>query len=131
VPRADWRIEVPPLRSLSLDARGIPTGTAAPAPGGASSLGGRAYDDAFDGVEPGAMFAVAGGRRRFEVRFESGFTATQVYAPLTEDVVCFEPMTAPTNALVSGDGLRLVAPGAADATAFSITVRHTELATAP
>jgi hypothetical protein len=31
-------------------------------------------------------------------------------------------MTAPTNALVSGDGLRLVAPGERDVTAFSIRV---------
>jgi aldose 1-epimerase len=122
VPRADWRIELPALRALALDDRGIPTGASTQAPASASTLGGRAYDDAFDGVEPGARFAVVGGGRRIVVDFETGFSATQVFAPLTEDVICFEPMTAPTNALVSGVGLRVVEPGAHDVSAFSITV---------
>jgi aldose 1-epimerase len=122
VPRAEWRIELPALRALALDDRGIPTGASTSAPAATHVLGERAWDDAFDGVEPGAAFAVAGGGRRLAVRFEAGFAATQVYAPLTEDVVCFEPMTAPTNALVSGMGLRLVEPGAEDVSAFSIGV---------
>lgn len=93
-----------------------------PAPATAQRLGDRAYDDAFDGVEPGVTFAVSGGGRRIAVRLETGFPAAQVFAPLSEDVICFEPMTAPTNALVSGDGLRTVRPGAADMSAFTVTV---------
>lgn len=123
VPRADWLIELPPLRALAVDDRGIPTGATMPAPAAATTLGDHAHDDAFDGVEPGAAFSVSGGGRRIEVRFETGFPATQVFAPLSEDVICFEPMTAPTNALVSGAGLRVVAPGADDVTAFAIAVR--------
>ena len=39
-----------------------------------------------------------------------------------EDYICFEPMTAPTNALVSGDRLQLVAPGEEYIARFSISV---------
>jgi galactose mutarotase-like enzyme len=122
VPRADWRVELPALRALTLDDRGIPTGEGRPVEATAFALGERAFDDGFDGVAPGAAFAVSGGGRRLAVRFEEGFGAGQIFAPLAEDVVCFEPMAAPTNALVSGDGLRLVAPGEQDVTRFSIEV---------
>ena len=50
------------------------------------------------------MFALEGGGRRIEVEFEAGYPVAQVYAPPGEDYVCFEPMTAPIDALVSGDG---------------------------
>ena len=42
--------------------------------------------------------------------FDSGYQMAQVYAPAAHDVIAFEPMTAPTNSVVSGDGLRHVAP---------------------
>jgi aldose 1-epimerase len=45
-----------------------------------------------------------------------------VFAPEGQPFICFEPMTAPTNALVSGVGLRLVEPGDEYRTAFSIAV---------
>ncbi|ADB54052.1 aldose 1-epimerase [Conexibacter woesei] len=122
VPRAQWRVELPALRHLRLDARSIPTGAGEPVAATAYALAERALDDGFTGVEPGALFAVSGGGRRVEVRFERGYPAAQVFAPLAEDVVCFEPMTAPTNALVSHDGLRSVAPGARDTAVFSIGV---------
>jgi aldose 1-epimerase len=48
------------------------------------------------------VFAVEGGGRRIEVAFEHGFPVAQVFAPAARDVVCFEPMTAPANALVTG-----------------------------
>jgi galactose mutarotase-like enzyme len=43
-----------------------------------------------------------------------------VFAPPGEEVVCFEPMTAPTNALESGDGLREVAPGESFEAVFTV-----------
>ncbi len=122
VARADWRIELPAMQSLQLDDRSVPTGASEPAPAFDGTLGDRAYDDAFALDADTATFAVSGGDRRIEVRFQRGFAAAQVYAPLTEDVVCFEPMTAPTNALRSGDRLRTVAPGADDVTSFAIAV---------
>ncbi len=57
----------------------------------------------------GAVFAVSGGGRRLEVHFEHGYPAAQIFAPAAEDVVCFEPMTAPTDALRRG-GYRCARP---------------------
>jgi galactose mutarotase-like enzyme len=37
-------------------------------------------------------------------------------------VICFEPMTAPTNALVSGHGLTWVRPGSSYTATFAIEV---------
>jgi aldose 1-epimerase len=54
--------------------------------------------------------------------FEENYPVAQVFAPEGEDFVCFEPMTAPTNALVSGDGLRRINPGAHFSARFSIRV---------
>jgi aldose 1-epimerase len=45
-----------------------------------------------------------------------------VYAPRAGQFICFEPMTAPTNALRSGDGLRVLAPGERFTAGFSIAV---------
>jgi aldose 1-epimerase len=121
VPRADWHVELPAMRRVALDARGIPDGRSAPSPATAGPLGDRTYDDAFAGLGAGAAFVVAGGGRRLTVRFDEGFPHAQVFAPTALDVVCFEPMTAPVNALVSTDGLTLLAPGERYAATFSIT----------
>jgi hypothetical protein len=53
----------------------------------------------------------------------AGYPFAQVFAPPTEDVVCFEPMTAPVNALATGHDLRFAAPRA-DAT-FRVSVTPT------
>jgi aldose 1-epimerase len=45
-----------------------------------------------------------------------------VFAPQDMDYVAFEPMTAPTSALTSGRGLRVVAPGGQFRAAFRIRV---------
>ena len=54
--------------------------------------------------------------------FDEGYPCAQIFAPAGEPVICFEPMTAPTNALVSGDGLRTVAPAADFTAVFAIAV---------
>jgi galactose mutarotase-like enzyme len=125
VARGDWLIETPALRHLSLDDRGLPTGATTSRPPAEEPLGDKAFDDAYDHVEDGAVFAVSGGGRRLEVRFEQGYSATQIFAPLAEDpeqaIVCFEPMTAPTDAL-SRDGYRSARPGEPAVAVFSIRV---------
>jgi galactose mutarotase-like enzyme len=45
-----------------------------------------------------------------------------VFSPPGAPFVCFEPMTAPTNALRSGGGLRQVAPGGRATAVFAIEV---------
>jgi aldose 1-epimerase len=121
VPRADWVIETPPLRHLALDDRGLPTGESAPQPPGSEPLGDKGFDDAYDQVADGAVFAVSGGGRRIEVHFEQGYPAAQIFAPPAEALVCFEPMAAPTDALSRG-GYRSARPGEPAIARFSIRV---------
>jgi len=121
LPRAQWIIETPPLRHLTVDHRGLPTGETSAQPTTSEPLGDKAFDDGYDQVTDGAVFAVSGGGRRLEVHFEHGYPAAQIFAPLAEDVVCFEPMTAPTDALRRG-GYRSALPGEPAVAVFSIRV---------
>jgi galactose mutarotase-like enzyme len=121
VPRAEWLIETPTLRHLRLDERALPTGEAANQPALTEPLGDKTFDDAYDHVANGAVFAVSGGGRRIEVHFEQGYPAAQIFAPPGEDVVCFEPMTAPTDALRQG-GYRSAPLGESTTAVFSIHV---------
>ncbi len=125
VARSEWIIETPPLRHLRLDDRGLRTGESEQQPAKEEPLADNAFDDAYDQVADGAVFAVSGGRRRVEVHFEHGYPVTQIFAPPAEDpdkaVVCFEPMTAPTDALRRG-GYRCARPGEPAVTQFSIRV---------
>jgi aldose 1-epimerase len=122
VPRAEWEVALPVRRRARLDDRGIPTGEAEPfaAPGG--RLGETTYDDLFVELCHPPEFHLRGGGRRLEVRFEQGYPVAQVYAPAGEDFICFEPMTAPTNALVTGERLHVVAPRGAYSARFAIAV---------
>ena len=63
------------------------------------------------------------GGRTLTVTFERGYPVGQVFAPAGSQFICFEPMTAPTNALRSGVGLRRVMPGREFTAVFSIAVR--------
>ncbi|MEZ0349213.1 aldose 1-epimerase [Mycobacterium sp. pR1184] len=119
--RGEWIIETPPLRHLSLDGRGLPTGEFSQQPAKKEPLGDKAFDDAYDQVAEGAVFAVSGGGRRLEVHFEQGYSATQIFAPPGEELVCFEPMTAPTDALSRG-GYRTARPGEPAVSVFSIRI---------
>src|SRR5690348_8259157 len=121
VPRAEWQVEMPTMRHLMLDDTGIPNGAVSESPAVAEPLGDKLFDDGFDQVSEGAVFAVSGGARRLEVCFERGYPAAQVFAPAGETVICFEPMTAPTDALRSG-GYRSARPNEPDTTVFSIKV---------
>jgi galactose mutarotase-like enzyme len=119
--RREWIIETPALRHLSLDEKGLPTGESSEQPAKKEPLGDNTFDDAYDQVADGAVFAVSGGERRLEVHFEQGYSAAQIFAPPGEDVVCFEPMTAPTDALSRG-GYRSARPGEPAVAVFSIRV---------
>jgi galactose mutarotase-like enzyme len=122
VPREHWLVSLPRRRHLRLDARSIPTGVAERRPARRFRLGDRTFDDGYDGLADGARFGVAGGGRTLTVVLESGFPAGQVFAPPRSGFVCFEPMTAPTNALASGAGLRRATFGAPFTAVFSIRV---------
>lgn len=121
VPREEWTLSTPPMRHRPVDDTGIPTGAHEPWPGGTEQLKITAYDDGFDRVPEGAMFTLAGGERRIDVIFESGYPAAQLYAPTNDDLIGIEPMAAPTDALRKG-GYRKAAPGKPETARFSITV---------
>lgn len=123
VPRADWVLEAPVHEQLFLDDRGLPTGERRATAIETAPLGERAYDDAFRAPSPGTAFALVGPDRRIELRMDSGYPYTQIYAPADLDAVAIEPMTAPTNALLTaGPGLTFVPPGETFAASFSISV---------
>jgi aldose 1-epimerase len=119
-PRDEWHVELPVEDHMLLDEKGIPTGATEPADEPAGPLADRTYDDAYRGVT--GPFALQDANRRIEVAFESGYPYAQVYAPDGQELICFEPMTAATNALVSGDGLGVVESGDARLAAFRIAV---------
>jgi aldose 1-epimerase len=121
--RRGWHIELPVRRRAELDDRGIPTGAAEDVEPYSGPLEERVFDDLFVALEPPGRFVLAGAGRRVELDQDlASYPVAQVYAPEDSDFICWEPMTAPTNALVSGDGLRLVQPGETFSASFSITV---------
>ena len=123
VPREQWEVVIPVRERLLLDDRMLPTGETASAAIEPGPLGERAFDDAFRAPSGGEPFVLAGGGRRLELRFVEGYPFAQVYAPADDEVIAFEPMTAPTDALRSGRDLPFVSPGAEFTTRFTLTIK--------
>jgi galactose mutarotase-like enzyme len=121
--RSDWWVELPARTALALDDRNLPTGEAIDLPAEAFALADRTYDDLF-AVGPDARFSVTAGGRRTTVEMAAGYPYAQVYAPPDQAVICFEPMTAPVDALRSHDGLRSVPAGGSAAATFSVRVER-------
>ena len=111
---AEPHIDVPVRERVVLDARKLPTGERAPAEPITGPLGGRTFDDAFAApTGPSRLGALT-------VTLGEGFPYAQLFAPPGDErLVSLEPMTAPANALVTGEGL-LVGPRTA---AFAVEVR--------
>jgi aldose 1-epimerase len=121
-PREQWTIELPAMRSLTLDERQIPTGPGPTQPRQTFELAGREFDDGFDSVPEPARFVLATPDRRITLEFLGGYPCAQVYAPPPRSLICFEPMTAPANALRSGAGLRLLPAGESYRAVFAVSV---------
>jgi aldose 1-epimerase len=119
--REDWWVELPARTALALDPRGLPTGAATRLGPEAFALGSRTFDDLF-AVPPGACFSVTAGGRRATVELTSFYRYAQVFAPPDQAVVCFEPMTAPVDALRSHEGLRSVPAGGSTCATFALRV---------
>ena len=124
VPRRDWDVTLGAAERLVTDGRNIPTGERRALARRAFTLGDENWDDGLAGLASPPVFAVSGGRLSLAVTFEGGYPYAQVYAPVGQDLICFEPMTAPTSALVGGRGLVLVEPGREHRAAFRISVAH-------
>ncbi len=89
------------------------------------ALGERTFDTSYPvvrGEQP--EFVIADERRRLTLKHVSGYPVTQVYAPERSQFICYEPMTAPVDALISGDGLRWAQPGEDFEAIFPISVEQ-------
>jgi galactose mutarotase-like enzyme len=120
--RAQWRITLGAQRRLVLDDRMIPTGRHEPIGSRSVLLDQTSWDDAFDELTARPVFEVADGENRATVEFLHGYSYAQVFAPAGQSFVCFEPMTAPTNALNSGDGLLIIEPGDRFSASFVVRI---------
>jgi aldose 1-epimerase len=123
VPREHWLVQLPPMRHLALDGHQIPVGPEQTLPNERFELAEQQFDDGFDVVTDPARFEVGDGTRHVVLEFLEGYPCAQVFAPRPGEFICFEPMTAPANALRSGDGLHLLAPGESYRTRFAVCVQ--------
>ena len=108
VPREEWRVTLGSRQRNPLDDRLLPSGPSEAWTPPPFDLGDDYFDESLTQIE--APFVLEGGARRVEVEFAEGAPYAQFFAPTTEPLACFEPMSAPVDALVSGDGLEW-APG--------------------
>jgi aldose 1-epimerase len=117
VPRDEWTIHLPVGDHYTLSSAFIPTGETTPVDlADLTPLVGRQFDDVYGGVKLPDEFRVEAKGRRISVRFGPRFPIAVVYAPQGRNVVCFEPMTAITNAFNLAHagayrGLQSIAPG--------------------
>ena len=102
-PRNSWTVGFSDVAHLGLDRRGIPMGRAHAEDRGAVPLRGRELDDLYAFSGPRRFATLGGGGRRLRLDLDAGYPYLQIYAPAEGLFCCLEPMTAPTNALVTGD----------------------------
>ena len=118
VERSAWGVEIP------VSERVVPTPRSSRRGEGAGGCGRRAagprtFDDEF-APRPSRSPSPEEGAESRSLR--ARLPLAQVYAPDDDDVIAFEPMTAPTNALVSGQDLKLLEPDESYEASFSIKV---------
>ncbi|MSV28733.1 MAG: aldose 1-epimerase [Bryobacterales bacterium] len=102
-PRDKWKVHLSARDHLTLSNLLIPTGerkpVAFPDP---VLLEGTQLDDVFSGLIRGsdgrAVFSVQGDKQKVSVIYGPKYTVAVVYAPKGRDFICFEPMSAVTNA---------------------------------
>jgi aldose 1-epimerase len=120
-PRPEWRVHIAARTQYVLDARMIPTGETTPAPyGDPHVLGKVGLDDELTdlvrGADGRASFWVQGKRERITVEFGPKYPVATVFTPPDKEAVCFEPMSAITNAFNLAQrgiykGLQSIPPG--------------------
>lgn len=103
VPRDEWTVTLPAKTHYLLSERVLPTGKTEPNPFGREvSLKGRQIDDIFGDLERDAdgfaRFQVVGGELGLAVEYGPEYPIAVVYSPKDSGFICFEPMSAPTNA---------------------------------
>ena len=120
--RASAEMDLPVRRALLHDASLLPSGETEPCEPGPRPLGDTEWDDEFSELADPPRFVLRDGESEISLTFLRGYPFAHVFAPPGSDFVCFEPMTSPTNALVTGADLPVVAPGGRYEAAFEIAV---------
>jgi aldose 1-epimerase len=120
-PRDEWKVRLPAREKFVLNERLIPTGEKRPNPyANPQTLKGTALDDVLGGLvrdaDGWARFRLEGARESVTVEYGEAYPVAVAYAPPGRGFVCFEPMSAPTNAFnAAHDGwfkeLPVVEPG--------------------
>ena len=122
LPRVQWQIEWPALRQLVLDERKIPIGAECPFESFEGPLADLDLDAGFVMPANPIRFALWGNGRRIEVELVENYPFAQIFAPRDKEFIAIEPMTAPANALVRGEGLRILDAGSTFRATFRIAV---------
>ena len=126
VPRAQWRTKLPRMQAMVLDELLIPVGEREEFPAYDHRLADLDFDHGFAFVDDRPSMSIAGGGRRIALEFLHGFRFAQIYGPPAHDYISFEPMTAPANALVTGEDLPIARAGDSFRAAFRIVVGDEE-----
>ena len=107
VAREDVVLRHGPMTHLALDERGLPTGAREAVDARDAPLGDAVLDDLYTDLGDRPEVVMASGDRELAVRLLEGYTHLQLFTPPAQPSLAIEPMTAATDALRSGDGLRL------------------------
>jgi aldose 1-epimerase len=98
-PRDEWTVHLAAREKLSLSSDLIPTGERTPVQyPDPLPLKGVTLDDVFTSLTASAQFSVQGRNEKVTVRYGPKYTVAVVYAPPGKSFICFEPMSAITNA---------------------------------
>ncbi|MGH9661588.1 MAG: aldose 1-epimerase [Bryobacteraceae bacterium] len=101
-PRDDWKVRIAARDRMQLSPALIPTGERRPVESADVKLATTQLDDVFTGLVRGtdgrAEFWVEGRSERVTVTYGPKYTVAVIYAPPGRGFICFEPMTAITNA---------------------------------
>ncbi len=135
VERRDLTVVLPDREHLELDGAGLPTGGSTHEAASTHLLGDGSLETTFDDLYRlvdevgGRRLAIEGpapdapSRQRLVIELDELYPYAQVYAPAGASFVALEPMTAPVNALVSGDH-RIVPAGETASASLVIRVEH-------
>jgi galactose mutarotase-like enzyme len=121
-PRANWDLVLPARRHLTLDDRGIPTGSEEPEAEEAAPIGDRTFDDLYALGEDHRLALRADDGSAIELQSDAAYPFAQVWVPEGRDFAALEPMTSPTNSLATGSA-PVVQPGEAYTARFTLTFR--------
>lgn len=102
-PQDEWKVTLAAKTRYALSPKLVPTGETTPNPySNPVSLGAVSLDDVFGDLQRDpdgfARFSVQGKAEKVTVEYGPKYTVAVVYSPKDKGFICFEPMTAITNA---------------------------------